>query len=72
MTKCMKIISDDEKPKDSLATFGEYVASELRRYAGDEILQIQTQNSIQRILMDATETYLSKKYLVVNSDGSAQ
>lgn len=70
MTKCIKILSDDEKPKDSLATFGEYVASELRRYAGDEILQIQTQNSIQRILMDATEKYLSKKYLIVNSDGS--
>lgn len=70
MTKCLKIISDDEKLKDPPAIFGDYVASELRRYAGDEILQLQTQNSIQRILLDATEKYLSKRYLVVNCDGS--
>lgn len=69
MAKCMKIISADDK--DSFATFGEHVASKLRRFANDEILQIQTQHAIERILMESTDKYLASKYIVVNSDGSA-
>lgn len=70
MAKCMKILSNDEKEKDPCDAFGEYVASQLKRYRGDDILRIQTENSLQKVLIDASEKFLAKNYLVLNYDGS--
>lgn len=70
--RCAKVLAEEEKPKDPLEIFGDYVVSQLRRFEKDELLQIETQNSIQKTLMDATAKYIAKKYLVVDTSGNLQ
>lgn len=67
--RCEKILGDEEKPKDALNVFGDYVVSQLRRFENDELLQIETQNAIQKCLMDSTAKYVAKKYLFVDQSG---
>lgn len=62
LAKCMRIISKDDKEKDPCDAFGEHVASQLKRYRNDEILRIQTENAIQKVLIDASEKYLAKNF----------
>lgn len=70
MARCMKILSNEEKEKDPCDAFGEYVASQLKRYRNDDILRIQTENAIQKVLIDASEKFLTKNFVIMNYDGS--
>lgn len=70
--RCAKVLADEEKPRDPLEIFGDYVVSQLKRFETDELLQIETQNAIQKTLMDATAKYIARKYLVVDTSGNLQ
>lgn len=72
LLRCEKILADEEKPKDALNVFGDYIVSQLRRFEGDELLQIETQTAIQKCLTDATTKYVAKKYLIVDTSGNLQ
>lgn len=63
MAKCLKFLSEEtHKEKDAAAIYGEYVASELRRYNDDDLLQMQAQHAITRCLMQFAEIHMSKNY----------
>lgn len=70
LQRCEKILAEEVNPKDALTVFGDYVVSQLRRFETDELLQIETQNAIQKCLRDATAKYVAKKYLVVDNSGN--
>lgn len=56
------VVEENNSKKDMLIVFGDFIISQLRRFEDDEILQIEAQTAIQRILIDSTSKYVAKKY----------